>query len=104
MGKQKLTTLTSWFQPPTFTDDEDKTRSALLLNVILNTFLIALPVIFATIVLGASTSRREITLTVIAGAWLMIFGVRLTMLTGRVVVAGTLTVLVIFNILPPSEN
>ena len=67
-----------WFSAPTFPDNEDKTRSALLLNVILNTFLVALPVIFASIALGNSTPRREITLAVIAGAWLTIFGVRLT--------------------------
>jgi hypothetical protein len=37
----------------TLSEEEDKTRSALLLNVVLNTFLFALPVLFAnTILMG----------------------------------------------------
>jgi len=91
-----LISLIKWFHPPTFPNDEDKTRSALLLNVVLNTFLFALPVILAGIILGGSIARREITLAVVACAWLLVFGTRLMMLAGRVALAGTLIVFIVF--------
>ena len=85
-----------WFQPPTFPQDEDKTRRALLLNVVLNTFLVALPVIFIGIILGGYIPRVERILIIITGAWLTIFGTRLTMLAGRVATAGILTVVITY--------
>ena len=91
-----LAKIIGWFQTPTFPEDEDKTCSALLLNVILNTFLITMPIIFAGIVLGDFAAQREIILTIIVYGWLALFGMCLTMLTGRVVMAGTLTVLILF--------
>jgi hypothetical protein len=91
-----LTTFMRWFQPPTFPQDEDKTRRALLLNVVLNTFLIALPVIFIGIILGGHIPRVERILIIITGAWLTIFGTRLTMLVGRVATAGILTVVITY--------
>ncbi|MEP7133793.1 MAG: ATP-binding protein [Chloroflexota bacterium] len=92
-----LTTLTGWFRPPTFPDDEDKARSALLLNVVLNTFLIALPVIIAGVFMGGSVPRATNNIIIVACAWLTIFGTRLIMLRGRVAAAGILTVIVIFS-------
>jgi signal transduction histidine kinase len=85
-----------WFQPPTFPQDEDKTRRALLLNVVLNTFLVALPVIFIGIILGGYIPRVERILIIITAAWLTIFGTRLTMLAGRVATAGILTVVITY--------
>ena len=52
-----LKTFLRWFQAPRFLDDEDRTRSALLLNVVLNTFLIALPVIIIGTLLGGNVPR-----------------------------------------------
>jgi signal transduction histidine kinase len=86
-----------WFQPPIFPQDEDKTRRALLLNVILNTFIIAWPVLFIGIILGGQIPRVERILISITCAWLTIFGTRLTMLAGRVTAAGILTVVITYT-------
>jgi len=91
-----LTTLMRWFQPPIFPQDEDKTRRALLLNVVLNTFIIAWPVVVIGITLGGRIPRVERILIIITCAWLMIFGTRLTMLAGRITVAGILTVIITY--------
>jgi len=91
-----LATILGWFQAPTFPEDDDKTRSALLLNVTLNTILITMPVIFTGVALGDSDSRREVILTIMIFGWLIIFGARLIMLSGRVSTAGTLTVVTLF--------
>jgi signal transduction histidine kinase len=91
-----LTTFMRWFQPPTFPQDEDKTRRALLLNVVLNTFIVALPVIFVGIILGGPIPRVERILIIITCAWLTVFGTRLTMLAGRVAAAAILTVVITF--------
>lgn len=91
-----LTTLIRWFQAPIFPEDEDKTRSALLLNVVLNTFLIAVPVIGAGAILGGNVPRLERIIIILALAWLTIFATRLMMLAGRVAMAGTVTVVIIF--------
>ena len=90
------TTFIKWFRSPIFPEDVDKTRRALLLNVVLNTFLIALPVLFVGVILGGQIPRFERTLVIIASAWLTIFGTRLLMLAGRVAAAGTLTVFIIY--------
>jgi signal transduction histidine kinase len=89
-------TFMRWFRPPVFPQNEDKTRRALLLNVVLNTFLVALPVIFTGIILGGPLPRVERILILITGAWLTIFGTRLTMLAGRVTAAGILTVVIAY--------
>jgi len=91
-----LTTFISWLRPPVFPEDEDKTRSALLLNVVLNTFLVALPAIIIGAILGGNVPRLDRIITIITIAWLAIFGTRLIMLTGRVVMAGIVTVVIIF--------
>src|SRR5258706_10888398 len=91
-----LTTFIRWFQAPIFPDDEDKTRSALLLNVVLNTFLVALPVIIAGSILGGNVPRLERIIIILTFVWLTIFGTRLAMLAGRVALAGTLMVIIIF--------
>jgi len=91
-----LATFLRWSQAPIFREDEDKTRSALLLNVVLNTFLFALPVLFAGVILGGPIPRFERILIIIACAWLTIFGTRLIMLAGRVAAAGRVTVVIIF--------
>src|SRR5260221_6633406 len=90
------TTFIRWFQAPIFPDDEDKTRSALLLNVVLNTFLVAVPVIIAGSILGGNVPRLERIIIILTLAWLTIFGMRLAMLAGRVTLAGMMTVVIIF--------
>ncbi len=90
------TTFMRWFQAPIFPDDEDKTRSALLLNVVLNTFLVAVPVIIASSILGGNVPRLERIIIILTLAWLTIFGTRLAMLAGRVALAGVVTVVIIF--------
>src|SRR5215204_6555004 len=90
-------TFIRWFQAPIFREDEDKTRSALLLNILLNTFLFALPVLFIGVILGGQDPRFERTLSIIACAWLTIFVTRYIMLAGQVARAGMLTVIIIFS-------
>jgi len=91
-----LKILIEWFHPPIFPDDEDQTRSALLLNVVLNTFLVALPVIIAGIFLGGQIPRAINNIMIVTGAWLTILGTRFVMLRGRVAAAGIFTVVIIF--------
>ena len=91
-----LKTLMQWLQAPKFPEDEDKTRSALLLNVILNTFLVALPVIIFGAILSRNIPRAEGNIIIVALAWLTIFGTKLVMHSGRVTLAGMLTVVIIF--------
>lgn len=91
-----LKTFMSWFRPPFFPGDEDKTRSALLLNVILNTFMIALPILVVAILLGSNTPRMEQIITIVAVGWLTLFGARLIMRSGRVALAGIMAVMIAF--------
>ncbi len=84
-----------WFQAPIFPEDEDKTRSALLLNVVLNTFLLALPVLFINSLLRGSP-RTQGTLIILTSVWLAVFGMRFLMHRGRVTAAGAMTVIVLF--------
>src|SRR5258706_11904789 len=90
------TTFMRWYQAPIFPDDEDKPRSAWLLNVVLNTFLVAVPVIIASSILGGNVPRLERIIIILTLAWLTIFGTRLAMLAGRVALAGVVTVVIIF--------
>src|SRR5690349_1544007 len=92
-----LLTLLSWFHAPIFREDEDKTRSALLLNVVLNTFFITLPIVFVGAIAGGNVPRLATILIILAIAWLTIFGTRLLMLSGRVSLAGIVTVIIIFT-------
>ena len=85
-----------WIRPPLFPGDEDKTRSALLLNVILNTFLLALPIFVIAITLGNNTPRPERILLIVVIAWLTIFVTKLIMFSGRVALAGVFAVTIIF--------
>ena len=85
-----------WFQAPRFPYDEDKTRRALLLNVLLNTFIIALPVIIIGVLLGGRVPRMEIITFGLIVAWLLVLGLRYTMLAGWVALAGLMLVGVIF--------
>ena len=91
-----LKSLTRWLRPPLFLGNEDKTRSALLLNVILNTFLVALPILGVAVALGKNTPRLERVLMILALAGLTIFGTKLIMFSGRVALAGMVAVIVIF--------
>src|SRR4029450_5197399 len=91
-----LKSLMRWFRAPLFAGDEDKTRSALLLNVILNTFLIALPILIITTMLGANTPRLGEVIVIVVLAWITIFGTKLMMISGRVVAAAILAVTIIF--------
>jgi len=91
-----LKTFLRWFQAPRFPDDNDKTRSALLLNVLLNTFIIALPVLIIGVVLGGAVPRQEIIIRALIVAWFLVMGLRYIMLAGRIVTAGMMLVGVIF--------
>jgi signal transduction histidine kinase len=91
-----LTAFIRWFNAPIFPEDEEKTRKASLLNAILNTSIIATPAFFISIVLGGNTSRLERILIILACAWLMTFGSRLLMLSGRVAMAGIISVILTF--------
>lgn len=89
-------TFMRWFRSPVFPQNEDKTRRALLLNVVLNTFIVTLPLIFIGVILGGPFPRVERILIIITGAWLTIFGTRFTMLAGRVAAAGIMTVVITY--------
>src|SRR5215207_6494346 len=91
-----LKTITRWFRPPLFHGDEDKTRSALLLNVILNTFVVTLPILSVAVILGKNTPRLERVLLIVVIAWLTIFGTKFLMFSGRVALAGVIAVMIIF--------
>ena len=98
MGKQKPTNLLAkLFQSPIFPEDPEKTRGALLLNVVINTFLIAFPLVFVGAILGGNIPALKFVLAIIACAWLTIFGTRLIMLAGRVTEAGIITVVILFT-------
>ena len=85
-----LKTLTSWFRSPVFPDDADKTRSAFLLNVVLNTFVLILPVLFINSLLGGRlpSPRRLITQTILVISWLLITGLQYIIRKGYVKTAG----------------
>jgi signal transduction histidine kinase len=91
-----LTPFKSWFHAPKFPEDEDKTRSALLLNVVLNTFIVALPVAIIGVLLAGRVPRFEKSIIIVTLAWLTIFGTRHLMLKGQVAIAGIVTVTIIF--------
>jgi signal transduction histidine kinase/large-conductance mechanosensitive channel len=91
-----LKTITKWVRPPSFPGEEDKTRSALLLNVILNVFLVALPIFIVGIRLGNNTPRIEKVVLIVAVAWLAIFTNKLLIVLGRVSAAGVFAVVIIF--------
>lgn len=91
-----LKTITKWVRPPSFPGEEDKTRSALLLNVILNVFLVALPIFIVGIRLGNNTPRIEKVVLIVAVAWLAIFINKLLIVLGRVSAAGVFAVVIIF--------
>ena len=85
-----LKTLTSWFRSPVFSDDADKTRSAFLLNVVLNTFLIILPALFINSLLGGQlpSPRRLTTQIILIISWLSVIGLQHIIRKGHVKTAG----------------
>lgn len=85
-----------WFRPPIFPNDEDKTRSSLLLNVVLNTFIIAFPVLFIGALLGDPVPARERIQIIVIITWVSILGIKCIMLTGRVALAGIFMVAIIY--------
>jgi signal transduction histidine kinase len=89
--------LKGWFKAPQFPGNEDKTRSALLLNVVLNTVLLALPILVAGALLGDDVPRLDRSLTVVASAWIMTILIRWIMLSGRVSMAGKALVGLLFT-------
>jgi signal transduction histidine kinase/large-conductance mechanosensitive channel len=91
-----LTPFIRWFQAPIFPDDEDKTRSAILLSAVLNTFILTLPVLFVGPFLGGDFPRLAISQMVIACTWLLVLGDRFIMGTGRITTAAVALVTVIF--------
>ena len=92
-----LTTFIRWFNAPIFPEDEEKTRKALLLNVILNTCILATPIGFIGIVLGGNIPRFERTLVILVCAWLIFIGLRAIMLSGKVALAGIVMIVVLFT-------
>jgi signal transduction histidine kinase len=91
-----LKTITRWIRPPLFPGEEDKTRSAFLLNVILNTFLVALPIFIIGITAGNNTPRIEKVVFIVAIAWLAIIVNKMLIVSGHVLVAGVFAVVIIF--------
>lgn len=91
-----LNTLRRWFQAPRFPDDSDKTRNALLLNVILNTFIITMPVLIFGSVVGGPFPRREIVQIIIGITWVTLLWLRYIMFIGRVATAGTALVSIVY--------
>jgi PAS domain S-box-containing protein len=91
-----LTTFLRWFRAPRFPADEDKTRRALLLNILLNTFIIALPVIIIGVLLGGFVPRYEVIIRGLIVAWLLVTGLRYMMLAGWITMAGMMLVGIIF--------
>jgi PAS domain S-box-containing protein len=98
MGKQKLKTLTSWFQAPQFPEDENKTRSAFLLNALLNTFIIAMPIIIAGVLFGGFSPRQTALAGGLIAAWFLTIGLKYFMSAGRITAAGMMLVSIIFLI------
>ena len=84
-----------WFNAPIFPDEEE-TRRALLLNVILNASIIAIPIAFIGIILSGSIPRMEIILVIITCVWLIFIGLRVIMLSGKVMLAGIAAVVILF--------
>lgn len=91
-----LKTFMRWFQAPTFPADEDKTRRALLLSVLLNTFIITLPVIIVGVLLGGPVPRYEAILRGLIVAWLLVLGLRYMMLAGWITMSGMMLVGILF--------
>src|SRR5262245_57882382 len=91
-----LKSLFAWFRLPLFPDDEDLTRQALLLNVVLITFIIAFPILLVGTIFSAGVLRLERVQIIILIAWMLFVGARFVMHTGRVALAGTVTVAIIF--------
>lgn len=93
-----LKNLLSWFQAPIFPEDANKTRSAFMLNVILNTFLLVLPILFVNSMVERNlpSTRREITQFIIAFSWLIAMALRFLMIKGLVTTAGVVLVSICF--------
>jgi len=91
-----LKTFIGWFRPPLFPDKEDRTRQALLLNVVLITFIIAFPILFVGTMFSGGVPRLERIQIIILITWTLLVGARFVMHTGRVALAGTVTVAIIF--------
>jgi len=89
-----LKILARWFQSPVFTNDTDKTRSAFLLNVVLNTFLLVLPILFINSIVGGNlpSPRRLTTQIILAVSWATIGGLKYVMRNGYVIAAGIILV------------
>jgi signal transduction histidine kinase len=88
-----------WFQAPNFPEDEDQTRSALLLSALLNTFIIALPVIVAGLILEGPVPRRGTIFVLLSVTWVALLGLRFVMIAGSVAPAGISTVFLMFTII-----
>jgi len=84
-----------WFRSPIF-EDEEKTRKAMLLNVVVNTCIITLPIIFLMIIAGNQTPRFGIRIFIITSCWLIILGMKFLMNSGRVSAAGIVVVSALF--------
>lgn len=86
-----LKTLLNWFRSPNFPHDEDKTRRAMLLNVVLDTFLVTFLILFAGVLFGQN-ARFERVLVIIGVVWLITLASKFLMHSGRVTTAGTIMV------------
>jgi len=88
-----LNSLMRWFQSPIFPEDEDKTRRALLLNVVLNAIIVALPLLFTGTVFGGD--RHGITLGIIVLIWVATLWLRYVLFTGQIAGVGIALVTII---------
>jgi signal transduction histidine kinase len=85
-----------WFEAPIFGGDEEKTRKAMLLNIVINACLVALPLVSISIILGGNVTRYETILSMNVCAWLLFLGTRLVMRSGKVLMAGVAVVVILF--------
>jgi len=92
-----LSALLRWFKAPIFNDNEDKTHSALLLNAILNTAIIALPVVIGGLLAGHSLPRIGTSYGILVVAWVLLVGIRFLMIAGYVAPAGISLVIIIYT-------
>jgi signal transduction histidine kinase len=93
-----LATIIRWFHSPIFPEDEEKTRNALLLNVVLNISLLTLPVLFtsALLIKDISSPQHETILVTIALSGLAILVLRYVMIAGQVTKVGSALVSIMF--------
>ena len=89
-----FTAIQHFFVAPVFLDDEDKTRAARLLNVILNTQVLIIVLILVSSLLGMSVPSRAYSILTVL--FILLVGLRFPMKRGWVKPAGVILVVIMF--------